>query len=368
MEMRLVALLLADMSGFTEFSSQADRYAVEAAVRQQQLLILGAIEQFHGRLIKWIGDAALAVFTSTTDAVLCGHQIQQVLIERAERGSAAIGWRVKVVVHAGDVLTDTDGDIYGDAVNFLARMEKAAEPEAVYFSEAVQRLIGPAEIPFEAAGEFDFKGIAGPARLYRTCFGQSPVVRERVVLVQTNFVGLQGLADEAGWDTLHPLLDACTGRMLEAARKHGGTSRGSLQVGSFFTFPALVSCLRAVRDWHGALARLDAGPLSGRLGLRVGLHHGTLHIMKHTMMGRDIDLVRTLSALATGDEILLTDAAVAAAAAEGVPAAVFQPFTAAEMRDCGSKRRWLSRYAETAAFALPAAEVPLSILDQAGAN
>jgi class 3 adenylate cyclase len=348
------------MSGYTEFSSHSDRQAVTAAVRQQQHLILSAIEQFRGRLIKWIGDAALAAFGSTTDAVLCGRRVQLAFIEHAERGKAAIGSRLKVVVHAGDVMLDEDGDVYGNAANFLARMEKAAEPEEVYFSEAVRQLIGSGEIPYEPVGTFEFKGIEGPARIYRTCFGQSPVVREQVFLAQTNFVGVQELADRHGWDTLHPVLDAYTGVMLEAARRHGGTSRGALQIGSFFTFGALLPCLRAVRDWHDALKQFNSGGVvADALSIRVGLHQGTLHIMKHTMMGRDIDLVRTLSVLGTSDEILLSDVAVEAARAEGVPAATFRPFGAANMRECGSKRRWLARYERTALFGLQHRDMPM---------
>jgi len=202
--------------------------------------------------------------------------------------------------------------------------------------------------------DFDFKGISERARVYRTCFGQTPVVRERVVLVQTNFASVQELADRHGWDAVHPVLDGCTGGMLEAARRHGGTNRGTLQIGSFFTFDTVVACLGAVRDWQNALAQSDRGGLeSGEVRIRVGVHRGTLHVMKHTMMGRDIDVVRTLSALGSGEEILLSAAAADAARTEGLPPASFRPFGKADMRECGSKRRWLARYAETALFALP---------------
>ena len=181
METRLLAILLTDISGYTEFSSHADRSGVVAAVRQQQAIILPVIEKFHGRLVKWIGDAALAVFPSATDAVLCGRQIQQTFIEEGERGKASINPWVKVVVHAGDVNLDADGDIYGDPVNFTARMEKASSPDEVYFSETVRRLISRAEIPYEPAGEYEFKGIEGRSAVYRTCFGQTPVGAEASV-------------------------------------------------------------------------------------------------------------------------------------------------------------------------------------------
>lgn len=353
METRLLAILLTDMSGYTAFSSRAERSDIEAAVRQQQKIIAPVIAQFRGRLVKWIGDAALAVFGSATDAILCGRKLQEAFVEHAERGPVAIKPRLKVVVHAGDIMLDSDGDVYGDAVNFAARMEKAAEADEVYFSEAVRRVISGAEIPYEVVGDFEFKGIKEAATVYRTCFGQSPVVRERVALVQTNFVGVHDLADEYGWDRVHPTLDRITAAILEAARLQGGTTRGTLQVGTFQTFDGLKPALKAVQAWTAELTSSDLPRVGDTtVRVRVGIHWGTLHVMRHTMMGIDIDVTRMLSALAFGAEALLTGSAVEVAVSEGVQATLFHILEASQLRECGSKGRWLQRFHEIPAFAV----------------
>lgn len=354
MNTHLVAIMLTDMSGFTSFTAHSERSTLAAAVEQQQRLILPLIEGFSGRLVKWIGDAALAVFPSVADAVECGHRVQLTFIEHAERSLSAIPPRVKVVVHAGDAIVDRDGDVYGDCVNFAARMEKAAEPDEVYFSEAVRMLLNPAEIPWEPVGDFEFHGITGRVRLYRTAFGQTPVVRERAVLVQTNFVSVQDLADAHGWDVAHPALDAATGALLEAARRHGGTNRGTLQLGSFFTFPDVSSCLSALGEAADAIRsiRMDGDGV----GVRVGVHVGTLHIMRHTMMGRDIDITRTIAALGGAGDVLFTGAAIAAGQGENAPLPGVGPLGLADLRECGSKRRWLSRYADMPVFAMRRAQ------------
>ncbi len=358
METKLLAILLTDISGYTAFSSGAERGDIEAAVRQQQRIIAPVIEHFKGRLVKWIGDAALTVFGSATDAILCGRKLQAAFVEHGERGPAAINPRLKIVVHAGDVMLDTDGDVYGDAVNFAARMEKVAEPEEVYFSEAVRLVISGAEIPYELVGEFEFKGITNTAKVYRTCFGQSPVVREQVALVQTNFVGVLDLADKLGWDAVHPTLDRITGRVVEAARLRGGTTRGTLQVGTFQTFDGLKPALQAVQAWTAELTGSDLARVADTtISVRVGIHWGTLHVMRHTMMGRDIEVVRTLSALAFGGEALLTGLAVEVGVAEGLQATLFQIIDASLLRECGSKRRWLDRFHETPVFAVKFADL-----------
>jgi hypothetical protein len=211
---------------------------------------------------------------------------------------------------------------------------------------------------YEGVGAFDFKGIAERAHVYRTCFGMTPVVRERVVLLQTNFVNILELADRHGWDTVHPLLDRMTESLLAAARLYGGTNRGTLQIGSFFTFNAVTPALKAVQESYRRLAEVRLFPASESVGLRVGMHFGTMHLMKHTMMGQDIDIVRTLSALGWGTEVLLTKSAVEVAVSEGLPRSGFESFKGAQMRECGSKRRWLTRYPEIELLAVEATRLP----------
>lgn len=353
METRLVAILLTDIAGYTEYSTKADRSGILAAVRQQQEFILPRIQAFRGRLVKWIGDAALVVFSSATDAILCARQIQLAFIESADRGSTFINPNVKAVVHVGEVSIDKDGDIYGDAVNVTARMEKAAQPDEVYFSETARRVISRAEIPHEPFGDFEFKGIQGKVSVYRTCFGQTPVVRKRTALVQTNFVGVQELADRYGWDVAHPALDEVTGIIVDATRRQGGTNRGVMQNGCFLAFPGIRPAMLAAQHWTRALAGLTArGVAKGELKVRAAAHWGTLHVMRYTTMGRDIDVVRTLAALGSGDDVLLTGEARQAALAEGLPEGPIRPVEAAELRECTSLSRWKNKFRDTAVFRL----------------
>ena len=145
-----------------------------------------------------------------------------------------------------------------------------------------------AQFPLERVGEFHFKGIARKAVVYRTCFGKTPVVREQALLVQTTFVGIQDLADEHGWDLVHPMLDAMTDAICETARLRGATVRGTLTGGGFLSFGSVTQAASAVRDWTARIR--DTTPQSigpGRLKIRTAAHRGTLHVMKHTMMGRD---------------------------------------------------------------------------------
>jgi hypothetical protein len=110
--------------------------------------------------------------------------------------------------------------------------------------------------------------------------------------------------------------------------------------------------------WTTACARIDCGRLArGRPKVRSALHWGTLHVMKHTIMGRDIDVTRTLAALGAGDEVLLTADAVRVAEDEGMPREWFRSIGPADLRDCGSRTRWVGKFQAPPVFAIDLADL-----------
>jgi class 3 adenylate cyclase len=349
-----MAVMLTDLAGYTAFSSTATRADVAAAIQQQKRVIVPVIGKYQGRIVKWIGDAALCVFGSATDAVLCGRTIQASLVRHSDRVAGSMQPQIKVIVHVGDLSIDKDGDIYGDAVNVCARMEKVAQAEEVYFSDAVRLVVSRAEIPYELEGDFSFKGVSEPVRVYRTCFGSTPVLRERLVIVQTNFAHIQDAADKFGWDRIHPLAERITAGIIDAARAHGGTNRGVGITGCTLTFEGIADALQAAHEWEAkrqqAFARTALRP--GLLQVRTGMHWGTVHVLKYTMMGRDIDVVRMLTPLGFGQEILLTDDGKHAADQAGVGSR-FKEVQPEALRECRSRLAWQERFADHKIYVQP---------------
>ena len=346
---RLLAILLTDLSGFTEFTSHADHRGVMEAVQKQKAIIEPTIRLHGGRIVKWIGDAALAVFETATDAVLCGRKIQEQFLTEGERGQARLPSLVKVVVHLGDIAVDTDGDIYGDAVNTLARMEKVAQPDEVYFSSTVRESIPRSEVSSEFVGDFEFKGLPDKIKVYRSCFGQTPIVRERTIFVQTNFVHVNQLADELGWDVVHPAFDDITAAIIAATRKHGGTNRGVMQTGCFLTFETVERALAAAVEWQDGIERVRHRHKRDDIAVRTAIHRGTLHLMRYTLMGEDIDVVRTLAALGFGDDILITGAALNSIV-ELNGKTMFREESAQNLRDCNSRKRWAEKFSSITVY------------------
>jgi adenylate cyclase len=167
MERRLTAILAADVVGYSRLMGEDEVGTLERLKSCRRELIDPAIKEFHGRMIKLMGDGALVEFASVVDAVQCAAVIQRRMVDR-DRGTAeARQIRFRIGVNLGDVIVEGD-DIYGDGVNIAARLEAMAEPGGVCISgTAFDHAVHKVDVGFASLGEQRLKNIADPIRAYR---------------------------------------------------------------------------------------------------------------------------------------------------------------------------------------------------------
>src|SRR5207244_10904680 len=99
-------------------------------------LLMPVFRAFEGRLVKTIGDAFLVVFASPTRAVLAGVAIQDRLWDYNRRVAAGEQIHVRVAINLGEV-REEKGDVFGEPVNIVARVEGIAEAGEVLLTEGV---------------------------------------------------------------------------------------------------------------------------------------------------------------------------------------------------------------------------------------
>ena len=130
-------------------------------------MLVGTAASHGGRLIKTMGDGALLEFASPVDAVTCATVVQSVLAERAASEPEERRVLLRIGVNLGDVVAQTDGDLYGDGVNIAARLESIANPGGIAISGKVyDELQGKVSLVFEDRGEQSLKNVARPVRVY----------------------------------------------------------------------------------------------------------------------------------------------------------------------------------------------------------
>jgi pentatricopeptide repeat protein len=188
----LAAIWFADIVGYTALSSRDEDEAVRL-VNQLQALARITVEAHGGRVVKFVGDAVLAAFPSTDEAVRAALEVQQQFAGGGSPGSKVPSLRIGI--HVGDVVASEDGDVYGDGVNVASRVQGLTEPGEVWVSEDVWRQLRQRSgFRFEPLGERRFKGLTAPMEVYRVRLESVGVGADP----DRRSIAAQARADEAG--------------------------------------------------------------------------------------------------------------------------------------------------------------------------
>jgi adenylate cyclase len=173
MERRLTAILSADVVGYSRLMGEDEGGTLERLKACRRELVDPAIGDFHGRIIKLMGDGALVEFASVVDAVQCAALIQRKMAGRDQGVSETKRIQFRIGVNLGDIIVEGD-DIYGDGVNIAARLQGIAQPGGVYISgTAFDHAVHKADVGFSTLGEQRLKNIADPVRVYHVLLDPS---------------------------------------------------------------------------------------------------------------------------------------------------------------------------------------------------
>jgi TolB-like protein/class 3 adenylate cyclase len=164
---RLAAILAADVVGYSRLVGQDEAGTLAAIKRLRHEVIDPLLTKHHGRIVKLMGDGALAEFTSVVDAVSCAVAVQKESVARQVGSPPEKRIVFRIGVNLGDVVVE-DGDLLGDGVNVAARLEQLCEPGGVLISgTAYDHLQGKLGLPLDYSGEQFVKNMARPVRTYR---------------------------------------------------------------------------------------------------------------------------------------------------------------------------------------------------------
>jgi class 3 adenylate cyclase len=204
---RLSAVWFADIVGFTALAGNDEGAAFRLVTILQRVARKVAEQDFGGRIVKFIGDAALAEFTSTDAAVRAAIAVQETFDHEAR--AAGRPAQLRIGVHLGEVIATPDGDIYGDGVNTASRLQGEASPGKVLISEDVWRQLRTRpEFQFRSLGEVELRGITARVAVFDVLFGARAAVPG-------------GKASGAGAATIAALSAALSGSPTAAPRTRG---------------------------------------------------------------------------------------------------------------------------------------------------
>src|SRR5262245_46441972 len=134
---RLAAIMFTDIVGFSR-QMGADEARMLRLLEAHNHVIQQTVAEYHGHVIKIIGDAFLVDFPSVVHAVQCAQHIQAEFCTRNAEKEANEQIHVRIGIHLGDIV-QRDGDVFGEWVNVASRLQALAEPDTICISHVVYR-------------------------------------------------------------------------------------------------------------------------------------------------------------------------------------------------------------------------------------
>jgi adenylate cyclase len=132
---KLAAILVADVMGYSRLAGADEEGTLVRLRALRNDLFDPAIAAHDGRIVKRTGDGLLVEFRSVVDAVRCAIEVQHGIIERNAGAPAERRIELRVGVHLGDVVEESDGELMGDGVNIATGLKGIGKPNAICPSE-----------------------------------------------------------------------------------------------------------------------------------------------------------------------------------------------------------------------------------------
>ena len=207
---RLTTILSADVVAYSRLMAADEAGTVAQLKTHRKELLDPKTAEYHGRVVKLMGDGTLMEFGSVVDAVLFAVEVQRAMAERNAAVPEDRQITYRVGINIGDIIVDGD-DIYGDGVNVAARLQALADPGSVCISRSVYNQIkGKVELGFEDLGEQEVKNIPEPVRVFRVLIepgaagkvvgkAKKPIKSWRWPAVAAGVVVLVAVAGVATW-------------------------------------------------------------------------------------------------------------------------------------------------------------------------
>jgi class 3 adenylate cyclase len=285
--LRTTVVTKTDLSDYTVRVQTLVELDLSALLNEHRNFIMETAAKHEGTAIKGEGDSFWLIFPSATSATLAAIEMQKELRTNQIGKPQTERLVIRIVIALGDVLHQGH-DIFGDAVNLAARIEKVTPPDEIYLSQAAWLALNKAEVQTMVVGEVNLKGIAEPVTLYRVSHEhKTRIIKDECIL----------MSDLAGFSSLisahpMPLIEKALVQLDEIHRRvcedFSGTIRINMGDGYGLTFSEphlmLSAASRLCAMWERFRQELNLN-----CWLVAGAHQGDLYIFRWVLHGNDIN-------------------------------------------------------------------------------
>ncbi len=160
-----MTILFSDIKGSTAYFEQYGDVEGLAMVQRHNDLLFPCVENNHGRIIKTIGDAIMALFNNPVDAMKAAAAMQRSLFEDRSTRPESQRVHIRIGLHTGLGLMQ-DNDVFGDVVNASARVQSQSEPDQILITDSLLHAAETAGMQVGRLGRARMKGKDEPIDIY----------------------------------------------------------------------------------------------------------------------------------------------------------------------------------------------------------
>jgi class 3 adenylate cyclase/pimeloyl-ACP methyl ester carboxylesterase len=162
---RPTVILFSDIVESTESAARLGDSAAHEGTRAFQAITRQCLEMRGGRLVKSMGDGAMAEFPSVSQGIGCAIDMQHAFATFAAE-NPDLNLHVRIGINAGEPLSEDD-DLHGLVVSTAARICDQGLGSEILVSNVVRELAVGKGFSFIDRGTANLKGIAEPVHLFR---------------------------------------------------------------------------------------------------------------------------------------------------------------------------------------------------------
>ena len=169
------AIMFADVAGSTKLYEDVGDDKARAMISHTIESMTKSTEAMRGRVIKTIGDEIMCVFVDADSTVKAAYDIQETV---SNDFTFVRALSIRIGAHFGPAILESDGDIFGDAVNVAARMAGIAKAGQIIITEdTVARLNDELKADTREFDRAPVKGKKEPMIIYEVMWQQEDVTR-----------------------------------------------------------------------------------------------------------------------------------------------------------------------------------------------
>jgi len=178
MNSEVLTLLLVDLCSYTKISRGLGRQELHNLHEIFDSISLPVFQKHSGNVIKKAGDSFWVSFSSATSALHCAIELRKRFFEYNRTKRPVKPLMIRGAIHTGEVI-HRKGDIYGNAVNIVYRLEAITPAGQIFFTRPSFLMMNKNEVPFKYMGAKKFQGVKGVVKIFRVKSIEEDVRRAR---------------------------------------------------------------------------------------------------------------------------------------------------------------------------------------------